>query len=93
MDPQISLFSNFFIKNGSHDTIHTFKNYFAIVFSVSVTISSIQTNPLYVNPVIINVSFTAFDVKTYVLDTQQGHNAYMPDIYFYIEIKDDRKLG
>ena len=31
-DPQISLFSNFFIKNKSHDTIHTFKNYFAIVF-------------------------------------------------------------
>ena len=26
MDPQISLFINFFIKNGSHDTIHTFKN-------------------------------------------------------------------
>ena len=34
MDPQISLFSNFFIKNGSHDTIHIFKNYFATVFSV-----------------------------------------------------------
>ena len=33
-DPQIPLFSNFFIKNGSHSTIHTFKNYFAIVFSV-----------------------------------------------------------
>ena len=33
-DPQTSLFSNFFIKNGSHDTIHTFKNYFATVFSV-----------------------------------------------------------
>ena len=48
---------------------------------------------LYVNPIIINVSFTAFEVKTYVLDNQQGHNAYMPDIYFYIEIKDDRKLG
>ena len=31
-DPQISLFSNFFIKNGSHGTIHIFKNYFAIVF-------------------------------------------------------------
>ena len=29
MDPQISLFSNFFIKNGSHGTIHTLKNYFA----------------------------------------------------------------
>ena len=37
------------IKNGSHGTIHTFKNYFATVLSVfnsvSVTISSIQTNP------------------------------------------------
>ena len=26
--------NNFFIKNGSYGTIHTFKNYFAIVFSV-----------------------------------------------------------
>ena len=33
MDPQIPLFSNFFIKNGSHDTIYTFKNYFATVIS------------------------------------------------------------
>ena len=32
MDPQISLFSNFFIKNESHNTIYTFKNYFATVF-------------------------------------------------------------
>ena len=32
MDPQISLVNNFFIKNGSHGTIHTFKNYFATVF-------------------------------------------------------------
>ena len=31
-DPQISLLNNFFIKNGSHGTIHTFKNYFATVF-------------------------------------------------------------
>ena len=29
-----TLFTNFFIKNGSHDTIHTFKNYFTIVFSI-----------------------------------------------------------
>ena len=35
-DPQISLFNNFFIKNRSYDTIYTFKNYFATVFSVSV---------------------------------------------------------
>ena len=33
MDPQIPLFSNFFIKNGSHGTIYTFKNYFATVIS------------------------------------------------------------
>ena len=33
-DPQISFFINFFIKNGSHGTIHIFKNYFATVFSV-----------------------------------------------------------
>ena len=34
MDPQITFFNNFFIKNGSHGTIYTFKNYFATVFSV-----------------------------------------------------------
>ena len=33
-DPQISLFNNFFIKNGFYGTIHIFKNYFATVFSV-----------------------------------------------------------
>ena len=40
------------IKNRSHGTIHIFKNYFATVFSVfrfqfsvSATISSIQTDP------------------------------------------------
>ena len=44
MGPQIPLFSNFFIKNGSHDIIHTFKNYFITVFSVSAKISSIQTD-------------------------------------------------
>ena len=40
-------FQQFFIKNGSHGTIHTFKNYFATVFSVFnfSKISSIQTDP------------------------------------------------
>ena len=33
------------IKNGSHSTIHTFKNYFATVFLVSAKISCIKTNP------------------------------------------------
>ena len=47
MDPQISFLIKFFIKNGSHSTIHTFKNYFATVFSVFSfsKISSIQTHP------------------------------------------------
>ena len=45
MNPQIPLFNNFFIKNGFHGTIYTFKNYFATVFSVSAKISSIQTDP------------------------------------------------
>ena len=48
-DPQISLFSNFFIKNRSHGTIYTFKYYFATVFfsfqfQFSV-FSCIQTDP------------------------------------------------
>ena len=35
-DPQIPLFNNSFIKNGSYGTIHTFKNYFATMFLVLV---------------------------------------------------------
>ena len=44
-DPQTSLFSNFFIKNGSYGTIYIFKNYFTIVFSVF----SFQQNKRYPN--------------------------------------------
>ena len=44
--PQIIFFSNFFIKNGSQNTIYTFKNYFATVFSVSVfSFSKNKLNP------------------------------------------------
>ena len=43
--PQTLLFSNFFIKNESHGTIYTFKNYFATVFSIF----SFQQNKLYPN--------------------------------------------
>ena len=32
-------------KNGFHDTIHTFKNYFATVFSIFSKINDIQTDP------------------------------------------------
>ena len=34
MGPASMGFSKFFFKTGSHGTIHTFKNYFAIVFSI-----------------------------------------------------------
>ena len=43
-DPQTSFFIQTLIKNGSHSTIHTFKNYFAIVFSVFSKISCIKTD-------------------------------------------------
>ena len=43
-DPQTSLFSNFFIKNGSYSTIHTSKNYFATIFSVFSKINYNQMN-------------------------------------------------
>ena len=47
MISQITLFNNFFIKNGSHNTIYTFKNYFATVFSIS--IFSFSKNKLNTN--------------------------------------------
>ena len=34
MGPASTYFSKFFFKTRSHDTIHTFKNYFVTVFSV-----------------------------------------------------------
>ena len=43
-DPQISFFNKTFTKNGSHSTIHTFKNYFATMFLIFSKISSIQTD-------------------------------------------------
>ena len=45
--PQITLFSNFFFKNGFYSTIYIFKNYFVIVFSVSVF--NFSKNKLYLN--------------------------------------------
>ena len=40
-------FSNFDVKNRSHGTIHIFKNYFTIVFSIFNKKSGIQTHPYF----------------------------------------------
>jgi len=48
--PTNIFFSKIFIKSESHGTIHTFKNYFTIVFSVFSKISDIQTHPEYGMP-------------------------------------------
>ena len=45
MGPITTLFRKNKNKNEFYGTIHTFKNYFATVFSVLVTISSIQMDP------------------------------------------------
>ena len=61
-DPQTSLFSNFFIKNGSRNTIYTFKNYFTTVFSVFSF--QFQENKFYPNG-LLNVD--ACICKIYIL--------------------------
>ena len=64
-DPQISFFINFFIKNGSHSTSHTFKNYFATVFSVFSfnKISSIQTDPIFPNKQTFHMHIIIITIK------------------------------
>ena len=51
------------IKNGFHGTIHTFKNYFANVFSVLITISLIQTDPKYQYYQVLNKDYNWFSNK------------------------------
>ena len=70
MDPQISFFINFFIKNGSHNTIYTFKNYFATV--ISAKSFQFQQNKSYPNrPLVSSVlRITIRDIRGYLLDTQ-----------------------
>ena len=56
------------IKNGFHGTIYIIKNYFATVFSVSVTISSIQTDPsLFWFALEPNIFFTYLSMTLAVL--------------------------
>ena len=58
-DLKNSLFSNFFIKNRSHGTIYTFKNYFAIVFSV------FSKNKLYPNGPSLSLSMVVFFLQSH----------------------------
>ena len=44
-DPQTFFFTKTFIKNWSHGTIHTYKNYFTTMFLVFSKINGIQTDP------------------------------------------------
>ena len=79
-DPQITFFSNFFIKNESHGTIHTFKNYFTTVFSVSVF--SFSKNKLNPNEPYIYTKMNYQWVKTLSLFFIIALDAY---IYIYIK--------
>ena len=57
MDPQISFFIKFFIKNGSYDTSYTFKNYFVTV--ISAISFQCQQNKSYPNrPLVFGISDT-----------------------------------
>ena len=56
-DSQTLLFNNFFIKNGSHGSIYTFKNYFTTVFSI------FNKNKLYSNRP-INSAFLLLPLRT-----------------------------
>ena len=70
MDPQIPLFSNFFIKNGSHGTIYTFKNYFATV--ISAISFQFQQNKSYPNRPFVsfwnsNIQFISYEITWFNL--------------------------
>ena len=70
-------FLQFFIKNGSHGTIHTFKNYFAIVFSVFSKISYIKTDSYSL--------FHLVDIYIYIYITFSfGRYIYIYTYHFYI---------
>ena len=64
-DPQIFFFNKTFIKNGSHGTIHTFKNYFTTVFLVFSF--QFQQNKFYPNRPLVQLKFLSFKVIIQIL--------------------------
>ena len=77
MDLQISFFNNFFIKNGSHGTIYTFKNYFATVFfSFSFQFSAVSKRTLS-----RTCMFCGAWTNKYIINSKHTHYIY---IYIYL---------
>ena len=65
-DPLASFFQQNFIKNGSHDTIYTFKNYSAIIFSIFSKITRIfAKNDLKI--VVLHNNDFFFPEKDYII--------------------------
>ena len=60
--PTTTLFGKKFIKNGSHNTIHPFKNYLLryFKFSILAKISCIRTDPTYFENLTIDYMFFIF---------------------------------
>ena len=67
-----SIFSNFFIKNGSHDTIHIFKNYFGTMFSVFNF--QFQQNKFYPNRPLVSVWITRLHLAFFFFSTHEQYN-------------------
>ena len=70
-DSNTSFFTETFIKNWSHGTIHTFKNYFVIVFSVFNKISNTQTHPKFMS----NQTFPLLEIQFF-------HSRYVKGLSF-----------
>ena len=69
------------IKNGSHSTIYTFKNYFAIVFLVFSKISCIQTDFVWQR-----LFLPAYFIIQFIFDTIYGsHRTISANFYFYLQ--------
>ena len=84
-DSQTFFFSHFFIKNGTYDIIHTFKNYFTIIFLVF----SFQQNKHYPNGpkyvfILTHVysSFKQFAVLEECFRNQRLQPILSPQIFF-----------
>ena len=78
-DLQISFLATFFIKNGSHGTIHTFKNYFAIVFLIFSF--QFKQNKFYPNDAIFNAR----------LATVHVYHSRMKAIHSYMYVYQNQK--